>query len=85
MESSSRMTPFQKFLRGLQAARLDLSQTFEELIAFAEIMARKQNTLEMDEDGFFYVTAAGPLEEIIPNMKKHLQRLERIKEQKGTT
>lgn len=76
------MTPFMKFLRGLQAAKVDLHETFEELIAFAEIMARKQNSLEMDEDGFFYVTAAGPLEEVIPVVHKQLEKLERIYKQK---
>jgi hypothetical protein len=77
------MTPFQKFLRGLQGARMDLAETFEELIAFAEIMSRKSNSVELDENGFFYVTAAGPLEEIIPTMKKQLAKLERIQAQKG--
>lgn len=77
------MTPFQKFLRGLQAAQLDLSETFEELIAFAEIMSRKQNSIELDDNGFFYVTAAGPIEEIVPTMKKQLEKLERIEQQKG--
>lgn len=78
------MTPFQKFLRGLQGARLDLDSTFEELIAFAEVMARKQNSIELDEEGFFYVTACGPVEDVIPTMKKQLEKLERILKQKGT-
>ena len=79
------MTPFQKFLRGLQAAKLDHDEMFTELIAFAEIMARKQNSVELDENGFFYVTACGPIEEIVTTVKKQLEKLERIQQQKGTT
>jgi DNA polymerase II small subunit/DNA polymerase delta subunit B len=82
--SSTRLTPFMKFLRGLQAANVDLKETFDELIAFAEIMAMKQNSLEMDEDGIFYVTATGPVEDIVPILHKQLERLERIQKQKGT-
>jgi hypothetical protein len=78
----SRMTPFQKFVRGLQAAQLEFDETMNELISFAEIMAQKQNTLELDEDGFFYVTAAGPIEEVIPVMEKQLEKLYRIRKQK---
>jgi hypothetical protein len=78
----SRMTPFQKFVRGLQAAQLDFDETMNELISFPEIMAQKQNTLELDEDGFFYVTAAGPIEEVIPVMEKQLEKLYRIRKQK---
>jgi hypothetical protein len=75
-------TPFQRFLRGLEAAQLDMNEMLTELRAFAEIMAKKSNTLEMDENGFFYTTAAGTLEEIIPTIHKQLERLERIKKQK---
>jgi hypothetical protein len=79
----SRLNPFQKFVRGLQAAQLDFNETMTELTAFAEIMAQKQNTLELDEDGFFYVTAAGPIEDIIPVMEKQLEKLYRISKQKN--
>ena len=76
------MTPFERFVNGLKAARADINEVMEELTAFAEVMARQQNTLEMDEDGFFYVTAGGPLNEIIPTLTKQLERLERIRKQK---
>jgi hypothetical protein len=75
-------TPFQRFVRGLEAAQLDMNEMLTELRAFAEIMAKKSNTLEMDENGFFYTTASGTLEEIIPTIHKQLERLERIKKQK---
>lgn len=76
------MTPFMKFLRGLEAAQLDFNETMMELRAFAEIMSRKTNTVEMDEDGSFYVTASGTLDEIIPTLYKQVHKLERIKEQR---
>lgn len=72
------MTPFHKFLNGLNAAQMDMNEMLNELRAFAEIMARKQNSIELDEDGFFYVTAAGKLEEVIPTIEKQLERLKRI-------
>lgn len=75
------MTPFQQFVMGLRAARKDLDETFEELLAFAEVMAMKSNSVELDEKGFFYVTATGPLDQVIVTMKKQLEKLERIQEQ----
>jgi hypothetical protein len=79
------MTPFQKFLSGLQAAQLEFTETMDELRAFAEVMARKQNSIDLDEDGFFYVTATGPIEVIIPIIEKQLEKLERIKRQKDAS
>jgi hypothetical protein len=78
------MTPFKQFTNGLYQVREDFNEAITEMLAFAEIMARKQNTLELDENGFFYVTCSGPIDEIIPETKKILERLERIKKQKDT-
>lgn len=76
------MTPFQQFLNGLEAAQLDFNEVMNELRAFAAVMARKSNSIEMDEKGFFYVTASGKVEEVIAVMHKQLDRLEKIKQQK---
>lgn len=76
------MTPFQKFLNGVTAAQMDMNEMLDELRGFAEIMARKQTTLDMDEDGTFYVTATGPLEEIIPAVERQLQKLKRISQER---
>lgn len=76
------MTPLQKFVIGLRAAKQEHNETLDELLAFAEIMANKQNTLDMDENGFFYVTATGPLDGVISTIYKQLERLERIQKQK---
>jgi hypothetical protein len=78
------MTPLQQFVNGLRGARMEFNEAMDELLGFAEIMANKQNTLEMDENGMFYVTTSGPLEQVIPIMHKQLERLERIQKQKGT-
>lgn len=75
------MTPFQQFCNGLHQIRSDTNGMLDEMIAFAEVMARKQNSLEMDGDQF-YVTAAGTLEEVIPTLRIFLDRLERMKKQK---
>jgi hypothetical protein len=79
------MTPFVRFLRGLEAAQVDMNEMMTELRAFAEIMAKKENSLEMDENGFFYLTASGPLEKIIPAVDALLLKLHRIKQQKDTS
>jgi hypothetical protein len=76
------MTPFKRFVNGLEAAQMDFNEVMNELRAFAEVMARKANSLELDDDGFFYVTASGPLEEVIVVLNKHLEKLQRIKKQK---
>lgn len=85
MGCTYRMTPFQKFLRGLQAAHTEHTEALEELIAFAEVMARKSNTLDLDEHGYFYSTASGPIEDILPTLEKHVSKLKRIQQEKGTT
>ena len=77
------MTAVQRFLNGLNAIKTEFNAEIEELIAYAEVMARKQNSVDLDEQGFFYVTATGPLEEVIPTMEKQLQKLERIRAQKN--
>ena len=73
---------FNRFTAGLQSIQKDMNEGLEELRAFSEVMARKDNTLEMDEDGFFYITACGPLEIIIPTVEKQLTKLKRIQKQK---
>lgn len=76
------MMPLDKFCRGLFAAQTEFNEAMDEIRAFAEVLANRKNTLDMDEDGFFYVTAHGPLEELIPTVEKQLEKLKRIKKQK---
>ena len=79
------MTPFHKFLNGLHSVQHDFNEEMDELVGFAEVMARRQeNSIDLDEHGFFYVTSAGKIEDVIPTMEHQLQRLKRIKEQKDT-
>ena len=79
------MTPFQRFRNGLLQVRGDTNELLEEMIAFAEVMANKRNTLELDENGFFYCQSSGTLEDILPVMYKQIEKLERIKAQKDST
>ena len=63
--------------------RHDFNEEMDELIGFAEVMARRQeNSIDLDENGFFYVTSAGKIEDVILTVENQLQRLKRIKEQK---
>jgi hypothetical protein len=82
MEGFNVMTPFQRFRNGLLQIRGDTNELLDEMIAFAEVMANKRNTVELDENGFFYVQSSGPLEEVLAVMHKQVEKLERIKKQK---
>lgn len=79
---NDRMTPFAQFCNGLYCIRTELTEQIDELITFAEVMKLKQNCIEMDDNGYLYVTASGPVEEVITIMHSQLERLERIKRQK---
>ena len=79
------MSPFKSFAAGLFAAQKDIVEVLEELRGYAEIMSRKENSVEMDENGQFYVVATGDLDTIIPNLQKQLQKLERIKKLRDPT
>lgn len=63
---------------GLKAVQEEFNDMMEELRSFAEVMANKHNSLELDENGFYYVVASGPLEDIIPELEKQLKKLHRI-------
>lgn len=76
------MTPYRQLRNGLQQLKHDSNELLDEAIAFAEVMAMKQNSIEQDNNGFYFVTASGSLEDVIPTMYKMLDRLERIKKQK---
>lgn len=76
------MTPYRQLRNGLQQIRQDSNELLDEAIAFAEVMAMKQNSIELDEKGIFFVTASGTLEDVIPTLYKQLEKLERIKQQK---
>lgn len=78
------LSPFEQFARGLHAAQVEFNETIDELRAFIEVMARKTNSLDMDENGKFYIVAAGTIDEIIPALEAQLKKLERIKKQKDT-
>lgn len=77
-----KLTPFQQFCNGLRAAKVDVNETMDELLAFAEVMANKGDAVEMDENGMFYTSATGDLEEVIYKLKLQLAKLERVKQQK---
>lgn len=78
------MTPFQRVNSGLRHLKAELLEATDEMLAFSEVMAMKQNCIEMDDNGVFYVTAAGSLEEVIPIVHKLVEKLERIKKERDT-
>lgn len=76
------MTPFRRFCNGLKHIRAEYNENIDEMLAFAEVMALKQNCVELDENGTFYVTSAGTIDEVIPIMRSQLERLERIRKER---
>jgi hypothetical protein len=79
------MNPFERFCNGIKHVQHEFNGEMNEMLAFAEIMARKSNAVELDENGTFYVVATGSLEEVIPTLMKQLEKLQRIKNQKDNT
>jgi hypothetical protein len=77
------LTPFRRFCNGLHHARKEFNENVDEMLAFAEVMALKQNCVELDENGVFYVSAAGTIDEVIPVMHAQLDRLKRIREERN--
>jgi hypothetical protein len=75
-------SPFRQFRNGLDQVQQDVNEVLNEARAFAEVLAMKQNSIEFDENGYFFVTSAGSLEEVIGVMQKQLEKLQRIKTQK---
>lgn len=73
---------YRRFCTGVQHFRSELNDELDELLTFAEVMARSQNMITVDENGEFYVTAQGPLEHILPVMHEQISKLERIKRQR---
>jgi hypothetical protein len=83
MERASPLTPYQRLVAGLLHFKKEITEEVDECLAFAEVMARQQNSVTYDDpSGHFYVTAVGPLEAVIPVMYKQLEQLERIKQQR---
>ena len=60
-------------------------EDLNDLVNAAELIAQKENVLEMDEQGYFFVQATGKLEDIIPKLEDHIERLKRIKLSKDST
>ena len=69
-------------LAAIKAYKEQSAADYDELIAALEVLSGKRNTLELDEDGFFYVQAHGPIEDVIKGLEIHLKRLNNIKAQK---
>ncbi|MFN7882547.1 MAG: hypothetical protein ACK5PF_05985 [bacterium] len=70
----SRLT---EYLKGYQA---EFNQQFDELIQAAEIVARKTNVIEREDNGQFLVQATGTLDQVIDTLETMLKKLYKIKE-----
>jgi hypothetical protein len=78
---SSVDNPYRRFCHGVQHFRQELNEELDEMLTFAEVMARQGNMITVDENGVFYSTANGTLDEIISVLHQQLEKLERIRRQ----
>lgn len=72
------MNPYQQFVNGLRHVRAEFNENLEEMLVFAEVMARKANSIDRDENGLYYVTSCGNIDEIIPIMEQQIEKLKRL-------
>lgn len=77
------ISPFKRFCNGLHQVRSEFNEQLDEMLAFAEVMSMKQNAIELDEGGVFYVTASGQLDEVIPILQAQTERLKRIRNERN--
>jgi hypothetical protein len=83
MHVMNSLSPFRRFCNGLHQIRKETNEQIDEILSFAEVMALKQNCVELDENGVFYVSSAGTIDEVIPVMHAQLERLQRIREERN--
>lgn len=83
MNAPDALTPFRRFTNGLRHVKSEFLENIDEMLAFAEVMAMKQNCIELDDNGVFYVSAAGPVDDVISVLYQQIERLERIRNQRN--
>jgi type II secretory pathway component PulF len=74
---------YRRFCTGIQHFRNEINDELDEMLTFAEVMARQQNMITVDENGIFFSTASGSLDEIIPTLTQQIEKLERIRRQRN--
>mgnify|MGYP000217045918 CR=1 FL=1 len=75
------MLPLERFTKALSAYKDEFDQQFDELINAAELVARKHNTIEREDDGTYYIQATGKLDAVINTLEVMLNKLKKTKEQ----
>lgn len=76
------MIPLSKFSEILRANRDQSLADWEELIMASDLLGSRPNYFTMDENGMFHAQASGPLDEVIRALTHHLEKLNKIQEQK---
>lgn len=75
------MLPLERFPEALSAYRDEFIQQFDELINAAELLARKHNTIEREDNGTYFIQATGKLDAVINTLEVMLNKLKKTKEQ----
>ena len=78
------MLPLIRFKDLLTTYKAQIDEDLDELIMAAEIIGTRPNYVLMDEHGYYHVQTSGHLEEVIINLRRQLEKLERIQVQKDT-
>lgn len=74
------MLPLSRFTNALSAYKLEFDQQFDELIQAAEIISKKTNVIEREDNGQFFVQATGNIEQVIDTLETMLRKLYKIKD-----
>ncbi len=75
------MLPFKRFTEALAGYKAEFDQQFDDLINAADLISRKTNVIEREDDGTYYIQATGKLDEIIDTLTVMLNKLKKTKEQ----
>ena len=73
------MLPLSRFVNALGAYKAEMDQQFDELIMAADLIAKKNNVIQREDDGTFFIQATGSLNECIDTLSVMLKKLEKIK------
>lgn len=79
------MLPFKLYANAIKNIQDQVHADLQDLVDGALLLANKENVLEMDENGTFYLQAVGTVDKIIPIIEDKLARLKRIKAQRDSS
>lgn len=74
------MLPFKRFTEALAGYKEEFDRQFDDLINAADLISKKTNVIEREDNGTYLIQASGQLDEVINTLENMLKRLRKIKE-----